>query len=104
MKRIIIRDKEGDPVYSSRNLRGLRDFIGKGNLIKVVAIDLLEHQEGLLSVLFENGYSCQVNFASFFVLKNTVRNWRNMYGAPLVVNGVEHGSIEYKNWGLATGR
>ncbi len=87
---------DGNPVSTSRNLRGIRAYVGKHS-IKVLAIDTIADGEGQLSILFENGNSFATNFASFTVLKEWVRNWRNVYGAPLLVNTVDCGTVSYRN-------
>ena len=95
----IIRNKVGNPISRSRNLRGIRSYVGK-HIIKVLAIDAISKSEGKLMILFENGNSFETNFADFKVLKESVRNWRNTYGAPLRVNGVDCGNINSNNEAL----
>lgn len=92
----VIRDTDGKVIQRSRNLRGIREFVGK-HLIKVVDISKIGTSEGKLCILFEDGYSFETNFASFQTLKETVRNWRNMYGAPLLINGISRGIVKVDN-------
>lgn len=82
----VIRNKNGEIVNSSRNMRGIRRVVGK-QLVKSVAIDHLPADEGKLCILFDNGDSYETNFASFEVLKHCLRNWRNLYGALLTIDG-----------------
>lgn len=104
-----IRDKDGKVIQRSRNLDGIRRYVGR-NLIKVLAIDKLKFaspaklengwlyaDDAKLSILFDNGCSYETNFASFKVLKQFVRQWRNVYGAPLRVNGEDAGVVSYHN-------
>jgi hypothetical protein len=93
---LYILDKDGDIVSKSKNLRGIREYVSD-NIIKILDISEIGISEGLLSIYFESGNSYQANFASFEVLKNFVRNWRNTYGARLLVNGIVSGKIEYNN-------
>lgn len=88
-----IRDKNGDIIQQSRNLAGIRRYVGK-NLIKTLDVCLLDGEgTGQLSILFDNACSFQTNFASYQILCNFVRNWRNVYGAPLSINGVASGKV-----------
>ena len=80
----VIRDRDGNVIIKSRNLAGIRRYVG-GNtplLIKVLDVSEIGDKEGKLCVVFENGCSFETNFASFFVLKGFVRRWRNVHGAP----------------------
>lgn len=93
-----IRDTDGNVVSRSRNLRGIRTYVSKTtNLISVLSIDRLAHDEGKLMILFSNGDSYETNFASFDVLKGFVRRWRNVYGAPLRVNGYVSACVSKDN-------
>ena len=95
----IIRDSEGKAINTSRNLRGIRRYVGQ-NLIKVLSIDAIAKGEGKLMILFDNKASFETNFASFNVLRDQVRQWRNVYGAPLRVNGVDCGKVSKDNAAL----
>jgi hypothetical protein len=96
---LVIRDRDGSAVRQSRNLRGIRTYVGK-NLVKVLAIDRLANGEGKLLILFDNGHSFETNFADYTVLRDFVRRWRNVYGAPLRVNGKDAGIIKALNINL----
>lgn len=104
----VIRNKNGDIIQRSQNLRGIRAFVGK-NIIKVLSIDAIGGEpcretlrEGKLCILFENGDSFETNFASLSVLKGWVARWRNAWGAPLRVDGHDCGTVSAKNPALAT--
>lgn len=52
---------------------------------------------GLLTIVFGDGSKYLADFASFTVLKGTVRYWRNLYGTKLFVNGERFGDVEFSN-------
>lgn len=91
-----ILDKDGKPIQRSKNLRGIRQYVGR-NIIKVLAIDRTANGEGELSILFENGCSFETNFADFHVLAAWVQRWRNAWGAPLRINGRYCGIVGFSN-------
>lgn len=98
---IYIRNSEGAIVSKSRNLRGIREYVGR-NLVKTVdATEVGARGEGQLSILFDNGDSFQTNFASFTVLLESLKTWRNLYGAPLTIGGKSRGNVGYSNPALA---
>jgi hypothetical protein len=91
-----ILDRDGNVIQQSRNLRGIRKYVSN-NLIQALAIDEIANGEGKLQILFEDGSNFETNFASWEVLKNFVRNWRNVYGAPFVVNCKKVGNVYYNH-------
>lgn len=88
----VIRDRNGNIIQRSQNLAGIRRYVGK-HAVKVLSITGLQYEAGKLCILFENGASYETNFASFDVLRDFVARWRNVYGAPLIVNGVACGVV-----------
>lgn len=94
-----IRDKDGCVIQRSQNLAGIHRYVSN-HIIKVLSVDEIAEGEGKLCILFDNGASYETNFASFVVLKMHVRQWRNVYGAPLLVNGKDCGKVSYKNEAL----
>jgi hypothetical protein len=98
----VIRDQNGEPIRTSHNLRGIREYVSH-NLIRVLAIDLIGKGEGKLMILFEGGASYETNFCDFDVLRDFVRRWRNVYGSPLLVNSSDCGIINYQNVMLQRG-
>ena len=94
-----IRDREGRVVSKSRNLAGIRRYVGGRTppLIKVLDVSEIGDEEGKLSILFGSGYSFETNFCSYSVLKGFVRRWRNVHGAPLSVNGQPAGLVSTTN-------
>lgn len=98
-----IRDCEGNIIRRSRNLAGIRRFVGGRHapIIRRMAIDRLADGEGKLSIIFEGGASFKTSFACYTVLKDFVRRWRNVHGAPILVNGVDAGIASSTNPALA---
>lgn len=96
----VIRNKDGKIISRSRNLRGIREAVGK-QLVKTVSISPIGNErypEGKLMILFDNGDNYETNFASYQVLALSLLNWRNLYGAPLVIDcDWECGVVEYRN-------
>lgn len=90
-----IRNPDGSIHSTSRNLRGIRAHVGK-HLIRVMSIDAIGERghEGKLLILFDDGKSYETNFASFEVLREFVSGWKNCYGAPIRVNGRDHGTLD----------
>lgn len=86
----------GEPIRKSRNLRGIRQHISR-NLVRQVNIYPLPDGDGVLDIRFNNGDWFRGHWADFGVLKNALRNWRNLYGAPLLINGVPKGMLRYQN-------
>ncbi len=98
MEQII--DKDGKVIQQSKNLRGIRSYVGK-NRIDHVTIQLRAEGKGFLRIDFKDRSSFSTFFASYAVLCCTLRNWRNLYGANLYTyHGMDHcdlGKIEYHN-------
>ena len=94
-----IRDRDGNVISKSRNLAGIRRYVGGHTppLIKVLDVSEIGDEEGKLCILFENGCSFETNFASYSVLKGFVNRWRNVHGSPLTVNGQPAGAVSTHN-------
>ena len=90
-----IRDRDGNVIRQSRNLAGIRRYVGGLHppIIKTMDISQVGDNEGKLSILFEQGQSYETNFPCFVSLALFVRGWRNVYGAPLTVNGEPSGKV-----------
>ncbi len=99
-----IRDKDGAVIGRSRNLAGIRRYVSKHS-VRTLAIHKLDVQgmtpDGWLRILFDDGASYETVFASFEVLRDFVRRWRNVYGTPLLVNGAEAGEVGMNNPALS---
>jgi hypothetical protein len=97
--RHVIRDRDGKPIASGRNQAVVRRYTST-HLVKVVAIDKIgsgADPEAKLMILFEGDVSYEHNWASYCVLCETVRNWRNLHGAPLRVGGQRCGLVGTTN-------
>lgn len=95
--REVIRNASGNVIARSANLAGIRRYVGK-HIIKMMAIDRqLPSSAGTLLILFDNGSSFQTNFASHNILCDFVRRWRNVYGAPLLLDGLPSGKVSKDN-------
>jgi hypothetical protein len=94
--------KDGKVIQQSRNLRGIRSYVGK-NLIKHILISKQADGEGYLRIRFDDGASFSTTFCNYKVLCYTLRNWRNLYGAELFIGGDTPsdvrsvGKIDYHN-------
>lgn len=94
-----IRDHDGTVIQRSRNLAGIRRYVGgiHAPIIKILDVSRVGQGEGMLSILFENRASFQANFADYIVLTRFVRAWRNVHGAPLSIDGVAAGFVSRNN-------
>lgn len=92
-------DEQGRVVRRSRNLRGIREYVSRMPVSHVM-IQELDRGEGGVKVMFTNNWYWTGRFACFGVLKWALRNWRNLYGAPLTVNGQPGGQVGYRNSAL----
>ena len=91
-----IYNKVMQPVRRSRNLRGIREHVS-ATPVAMIRINDIANGCGYLYVDFANGDLYETTFASFTVLKEFVRRWRNVYGAPITVNGKLSGFVEWSN-------
>ena len=59
---MVVRDRDGKVISKSRNLAGIRRYVGglTPPLIKVLDISEIGDKEGRLSILFENGCSSRL--------------------------------------------
>jgi hypothetical protein len=95
-------DPQGNPVKKSRNLRGIREYISN-RLVSNIQIRAIPGTDrggmlqGGIKVEFADGHYWMGRFASISTLKWTLRNWRNVYGAPLYVDGTLVGKVSYRN-------
>lgn len=96
-------DEQGRVVRKSRNLRGIREYVSRMPVSHVM-IQELDRGEGGIKVMFQNNWYWTGRFACFGVLKWALRNWRNLYGAPLTVNGQPGGLVGYRNAALIEAR
>jgi hypothetical protein len=96
---LVVRDRDGKVINKSRNLAGIRRYVGGHTppLIKTIDVSEIGAGEGKLSILFENACSFETNFASYSVLTGFIRRWRNVHGSPLTVNGQPAGVVSNRN-------
>ena len=85
-------------VNRSRNLRGVRRYLKDNPAKRIFIYDkgFFTNKESNISkpsltIIFENGAHFGCEFESFRVLKQTIRNWRNLYGVPISINGIYSG-------------
>lgn len=81
-----IKNSAGEVIQRSKNLRGIRRKVGR-DAVRHIGIRQCECNCGYLYILFHNGDNFSTNFASFEVLKTSIRNWRNLQGCLISVNG-----------------
>jgi hypothetical protein len=97
---LYLYDQHGNRIRRSRNLAGIRRYVARWP-VKQVEIKVIERPrgdtEGGVRIDFTNGYYWVGRFADYHVLKWALRNWRNLYGAKLIVNDQDAGQISYRN-------
>lgn len=91
-----IYDRHGEPLHTSKNLAGIRRYVSN-NIVSVIELIPLGKSGALLSMHFDDGAFYTTQFASYSVLLDFVRKWRNVYGAALIVDGLQAGKVESKN-------
>ncbi len=79
---VSVADKSGVITRRSWNLAGLRKYVGK-SLIEHVHVREIPEYRAVLTILFADGSWSQALFESASALANSLRKWRNLYGAPL---------------------
>lgn len=83
---ITIRDKSGNPIANSKNLRGLRER-ARHVEVKTVRVDRLGTFDAKLCVMFADDTTCETTFADFHVCENWVMRWRNASTATIIIDG-----------------
>jgi hypothetical protein len=75
-------------VNQSRNLAGIRRYVSGHAIAELhIAYRAGHALTGWLYIVFTNGSHFQTTFASYSVLADFVRRWRNVYGAELWIGG-----------------
>jgi hypothetical protein len=81
---IVIRNKNGEIVSRSANLRGLRRHL-TSHPAQSVQIAQYNGGSAYMIVEFQNGDYCRSDWASYRVLCQSLANWRNLRGTPLFI-------------------
>lgn len=98
-----VKAKDGSVLSSSRNLRGIRTVAGR---YVIEGLSIRHAQCGAyLDIQFEHvesngryaGATYHADFADFSVLCGFVAAWRNVYGAPLYIDGRKCGEVSRNN-------
>lgn len=106
-----VRDSGATDIpHNSPGMGWMRRVVGRSVVLRVdiVRNTSISHgtkpADGLIKITYMHGpyrRTWEHGFKSFSVLQWVVRNWRNLYGAPLFVNGQSAGKVEYSNPALA---
>jgi len=87
-----------------QSLRWMRRHVGRRVVTRVeirrIKPGTIWH-EGELRICFDRGEAAQTTFCSYEVLKMSIRQWRNLYGAELYIDGQPAGKVSYTNPALA---
>ena len=86
MENLNILNQDGKVINSSRNLRGIRDYInsGKDQILKS-SITKLSDGSGKLLILFESKNSFETNFNDYTILKDWINNFKNYDKTTLII-------------------
>ena len=86
MENLNILNQDGKVINSSRNLRGIRDYInsGKDQILKS-SITKLSDGKGKLLILFESKNSFETNFNDYTILKDWINNFKNYDKTNLII-------------------
>ncbi len=96
---VITDTKTGDIVSRSSNMTGVRQFAGKHRAteVRIRPVTDLDHVGGRLNIVFDRRYVFEVEYGSWDVLRQSVANWRNIYGAKLYVSDIHAGWVNRTN-------
>jgi hypothetical protein len=97
---VTIQNAAGKTIHTSKNLRGLLDHMRR-EMVREIHICPLIIGGGLLSVIFENGDSCAVEFADYAVLRHWVIGKKWFQGVPLWVCGMRSGEVNSRHTHLS---
>lgn len=93
-----IYNKMGNIIRYSRNDRCIRRYLNESRLlVDFVSIVELSGGGGFFHVRFDNGDYYSNTWVSYKSLKIAVRQWRNLYGANLYLQGRRCGVVSYHN-------
>lgn len=103
-----IQSRTGKTLNRSRNQRGIRRMVGTLPIqsveVRKLYLGKINGPEAKLIIIFgrkqypylSNGWqdaTYEIPFYSYSMLLEVVRRWRNLYGAPLIVNGYDTGTV-----------
>lgn len=91
-----IFNKYGNPISSSKNLRGIRRAVGTYP-VQFVRINSYLDGSAIMKVEFKNGNFSVIAWDSFRFLIDSLRNWRNLYGVKIYIDNIARGLIDPKN-------
>jgi hypothetical protein len=100
MSTVTIQNAEGKTIHTSGNLRGILDH-ARRELVREVHIRPLAIGGGRMSLIFENGDSCAVDFADYAVLRHWVMRRKWFQGVPLWVCGMRSGEVNPRHTHLS---
>ena len=92
-----IYNKQGDVIKQSRNLRGIREYVSY-TIITELYVYSSFNRVGRLDIQFADGSYYSTTFNDYEVLKDFVRKWRNVYGAPLYTIRYTSNNLPYKKY------
>jgi hypothetical protein len=88
----VIVAPDGRVINRSRNLAGIRKYVGS-HLVKKIVLEQGGGDAftggGTLHVYFDDGAEFHGGFASYSVMENFVDRWRNVKGVPIEREGVQ---------------
>lgn len=94
---IIIFDSKHNSVKKSKSFRALREYVSEHEVKEVRISKGARNASGSLFIQFNDGSYSKINFASFNVLKGTIKRWVNLHGTQLYVNRKGAGKVSFKN-------
>jgi hypothetical protein len=76
--------KDGKVIRTSKNLRGMRDYVSVSPVAHVKTLrDMTNNVRGVLLVEYADGATCCASFASHSIMIDFVRNRRSWRGANI---------------------
>lgn len=93
---MVILNKHGKIVSNSQNLRGIRKHASQ-YLAKRIIVTKMSNGGAKLHIVFQNKSQFSCHFASYIVLLHTLKNWRNLRGTPITINGIRRGILQSDN-------
>jgi hypothetical protein len=79
---LVVVAPDGRVLNRSRNLAGIRKFVGKDPITRIV-LARRSGGEGTLKLTLYSGATFEAPFADYTVMRNFVARWRNASGVPV---------------------